>query len=116
MVNTSPDRFTPGKDPLPIVQEAGWAPGPAWTGGENLARAHNTVYIDTIFHLPVRTTSAKLVVIVRPPLGLLSCCCLCFPPNLRLKFHGSRHLTVPKTSDVRYKLFTYLFPPLSKIC
>jgi hypothetical protein len=29
--------FTPGKDPIPIVQEAGWAPGPVWTGAENLA-------------------------------------------------------------------------------
>ena len=29
--------FTPGKDPAPIVQEAGWAPGPVWTGAENLA-------------------------------------------------------------------------------
>jgi hypothetical protein len=29
--------FTPGKDLLPIVQEAGWAPGPVWTGAENLA-------------------------------------------------------------------------------
>jgi hypothetical protein len=29
--------FTPGKRPVPIVQEAGWAPGPVWTGGENLA-------------------------------------------------------------------------------
>ena len=28
--------FTPGKDPVPIVQEAGWAPGSVWTGGENL--------------------------------------------------------------------------------
>jgi hypothetical protein len=27
----------PGKDPVPIVQEAGWAPGPGWTGAENLA-------------------------------------------------------------------------------
>jgi hypothetical protein len=26
-----PGRFTPGKDPVPIVQEAGWAPGPVWT-------------------------------------------------------------------------------------
>jgi len=26
-----PGRFTPGKDPLPIVQEAGWAQGPVWT-------------------------------------------------------------------------------------
>jgi len=24
--------FTPGKDPVPILQEAGWAPGPVWTG------------------------------------------------------------------------------------
>ena len=29
--------FTPGKDPVPIVQEAGWAPGPVWTNAENLA-------------------------------------------------------------------------------
>ena len=28
--------FTPGKEPVPIVQEAGWAPGPVWTGAENL--------------------------------------------------------------------------------
>ena len=26
-----------GKDPVPFVQEAGWAPGPVWTGAENLA-------------------------------------------------------------------------------
>ena len=33
-----PGRFLPpGKDPIPIVQEAGWAPGPVWTGAENLA-------------------------------------------------------------------------------
>jgi hypothetical protein len=30
-------RFTPGKDPVPIVQEAGWAPGPFWTCAKNLA-------------------------------------------------------------------------------
>ena len=29
--------FTPRKDPVPIVQEAGWAPGPVWTSAENLA-------------------------------------------------------------------------------
>ena len=26
-----------GKDPVPIVQEAGWTPGPVWTGTENFA-------------------------------------------------------------------------------
>jgi hypothetical protein len=25
-------RFTPGKDPVPIVQEAVWAPDPVWMG------------------------------------------------------------------------------------
>jgi hypothetical protein len=34
---TSRPLFTPGKDPVPIVQEAGWAPGPVWTGAENLS-------------------------------------------------------------------------------
>jgi hypothetical protein len=29
--------FTPGKDPVFIVQEAGWTTGPVWTGAENLA-------------------------------------------------------------------------------
>jgi len=29
--------FTPGKNPVPIVQEAGWAPGPVWRDAENLA-------------------------------------------------------------------------------
>ena len=29
--------FTPRKDPVPIVQEVKWAPGPVWTGAENLA-------------------------------------------------------------------------------
>ena len=28
--------FTPGKDPVPIVQVAGCAPGLVWTGVENL--------------------------------------------------------------------------------
>ena len=32
-----PDRFTPEKDPVQIVQEARWAPGPVWTGAENFA-------------------------------------------------------------------------------
>ena len=34
---TTRSLFTPVKGPVPIVQEAGWAPGPVWTGAENLA-------------------------------------------------------------------------------
>ena len=29
-------QLTPRKDPVPIVQEAGWASGAVWTGAENL--------------------------------------------------------------------------------
>jgi len=33
LVSSTPrPHFTPGKDPVPISQEAGWVPGPVWTG------------------------------------------------------------------------------------
>ena len=32
-----PGRFTPGKDPVPIVYEDAWIPGSFWTGAENFA-------------------------------------------------------------------------------
>ena len=37
--------FTPGKDPVPIVQEAVWAPGPVWTGRKS--RPHRDSIPDT---------------------------------------------------------------------
>ena len=43
--------FTPGKDPVPIVQEAGWAPGPVWTGRKS--RPH----WDSILDRPARSQS-----------------------------------------------------------
>jgi hypothetical protein len=33
----APAAFTPWKELVPIVQEAGWALGPVWIGAENLA-------------------------------------------------------------------------------
>jgi hypothetical protein len=33
----APAALPPGNDPVPIVQKAGWAPGPVWTDVENLA-------------------------------------------------------------------------------
>ena len=36
VVSSTPrPHFTPGKDPVPILQGAGWAPGPFWTGGKS---------------------------------------------------------------------------------
>ena len=43
--------FIPRKDPEPILQEAGWAPGPIWTGGKS--RPHR----DSIPDLPARSQS-----------------------------------------------------------
>ena len=33
----APATIYPGKDPVSVVQEARWVPGPIWTGAENLA-------------------------------------------------------------------------------
>ena len=53
MVSSTPrPHFTPGKDPVPILQEAGWAPGPVWTGGKS--RPHR----DSIPDRPARSSVA----------------------------------------------------------
>ena len=50
VVSSTPrPHFTPGKDPVPFVQEAGWAPGLVWTGGKS--RSHR----DSITELPSRS-------------------------------------------------------------
>ena len=41
-----PGRFTPGKDLVPIVQEAGWALRPVWTGAGKLAPPTRIRYPD----------------------------------------------------------------------
>ena len=52
MVSSTPrPHFTPGKDPVPILQVAGWAPGPVWTGGKS--RPHR----DSIPDRPARSQS-----------------------------------------------------------
>ena len=52
VVSSTPrPHFTPGKDPVPILQEAGWAAGPVWAGGKS--RPHR----DSIPDRPVRSHS-----------------------------------------------------------
>ena len=52
VVSSTPQpHFTPGKDPVPILQEARWAPGPVWTGGKS--RPHR----DSIPDRPARSQS-----------------------------------------------------------
>ena len=38
----APAAFTPGKDPVPTVQEAGLAPGPVWMGGKSRPHRDST--------------------------------------------------------------------------
>ena len=51
MVSSTPrPHFTPGKDLVPILQKAGWAPGSVWTGGKS--RPHR----DSIPDRPARSS------------------------------------------------------------
>jgi len=53
VVSSTPrPHFTPGKDQVPILQEAGWAPGPVWTGGKSRP------YRDSIPDRPTRSSVA----------------------------------------------------------
>ena len=49
VVSSTPrPHFTPGKDLVPILQEAGWAPGPVWMGGKS--RPHRDSIADCPAH------------------------------------------------------------------
>jgi len=39
----APAASTPGKEPVPTVQEAGCAPGPVWTGAEILVPGRDSI-------------------------------------------------------------------------
>jgi len=53
VVSSTPrPQFTPGKDPVRILQEAGWAPGPVWTGGKS------RLHWDSMPDRPVRSSVA----------------------------------------------------------
>jgi len=69
VVSSTPrPHFTPGKDPVPILQEAGWATGPVWTGGKS--RPHRDSIPDRPAHrqslyrlsYPAHTTRIQLII------------------------------------------------------
>jgi len=62
VVSSTPrPHFTPGKDPVPILQEAGWVPGPVWTDGKS--RPHR----DSIPDRPFRSSVAIPTELPGPP-------------------------------------------------
>ena len=53
VVSSTPrPHLTPGKDSVPILQEAGWTPGPVWTGEKS------RLHLDSISDRPVRNSVA----------------------------------------------------------
>ena len=80
MVSSTPrPHFTPGKNPVPILQEAGWAPGPVWTGGKS--RPHR----DSIPDPPARSQSLYRL---SYPAHLQKCKALKFQDNQYVKVQG----------------------------
>ena len=79
VVSSTPrPHFTPRKDPVPILQEAGWAPGPVWTGGKSRPQRdfffwiillslaqYTTLFVDPILTKAVMYTIPGLVQLVR---------------------------------------------------
>jgi len=63
VVSSTPrPHFNPGKDPVPILQEAGWAPGPVWTGGKS--RPHQDSTPDRPAHMKYVCRKRKCIPII----------------------------------------------------
>ena len=64
VVSSTPrPHFTPGKDPVPILQESGWGTRPVWTGGKS--RLHR----DSIPNRLARSSVAIQTDVPGPPLS-----------------------------------------------
>ena len=79
MVSSTPrPHFTPGKDPVPILQEAGWAPGLVWKGRKS--RSHRV-------SIPDRPARSQSLYRLSYPAHLFSGYRVLFP--LEVKWPGS---------------------------
>jgi len=78
VVSSTPrPHFTPGKDPVPILQKSWWAPWPIWTGGNS--RSHR----DSIPDRPARCSVAIPAELPDPHYCLIKC-------NNRIRFLDRR--------------------------
>ena len=89
VVSSTPQlHFTPGKDPVPILQEAGWAPGLVWTGGKSRPHwdsipgraACSSVTIPTELPGPLLIIVMSLLIVVflvPARMNVVSSCFLC---------------------------------------
>jgi hypothetical protein len=71
-----PGRFSPGKNPVLIVQEALWAPWPVWTGAENPAPTgiwflDRPARSESLYRLSYPGSHLKIGYRVQSPIGIL---------------------------------------------
>ena len=89
MVNSTPrPHFTPGKDPVPVLQSVGWAPGPVWTGGK--FRPHR----DSIPDRPTRSSVAIPTELPGPYTYIYVCVCVCVYTRIHTYFCMSLSLVL----------------------
>jgi hypothetical protein len=81
----APATFTPGKDPIPSVQEAGWAPGLVWIGVGNSRPQWDSIprlAILTMLSWPSTVIQCLAVFTVLPAMYRVYCKCF----KIRRKF------------------------------
>ena len=119
VVSSTPrPHFTPGKDPVPIVQEAGWAPGPLRTCAENFAPPPG---FDPWTVQSVASRYTDWATPARSPIGSQNCepCYSKFfvkETVVKLQLHVKRRLSVRyrtrvRLSDVYVRPFTFMSDP-----
>jgi hypothetical protein len=94
--------FAPGKNPVPIVQEAGWAPGPVRTSAENLVPL-------TGIRFPDRPARSQSLYRLRYPAHSNLWCMLTISTNNHhtkfqwsMQFPSVKRYTVPSISTLKH--------------
>jgi len=65
VVSSTPrPHFTPGKDPVPVLQEAGWAPGPVWTGGKSRPHRNSIPDRPARSSVAIPTALPRIIIII----------------------------------------------------
>jgi hypothetical protein len=94
--------FIPGKDSVPIVQEAGWVPWPVWTGVENL--------FPTGIRSPDRPAHSQSLYWLRYPAHIL--CIIC---SIFMVYQTSELLLKMWASGVKFYNCSYLWNVYHKL-
>ena len=99
MVSSTPrPHFTPGKVPVPIVQEAWWAPGPVCAGGKSRPNR------DSIPDRPARSSVAIPTELPDPHIQVISKAY--FPITSPITFYSSCLLVVQFVTNLKTNLYS----------